>query len=62
MRQTLFIDPRIRDNVFIPLVLLMLLVALIRYYVSRVMYATDSPLLKKASLSVKALRGTILED
>ena len=47
MKQTLFIDPRIRDNVFIPLVLLMILVSVLRYFVTKIMYAPDSPLLSK---------------
>jgi hypothetical protein len=44
MKQTLYIDPRIRDYVFIPLVVLMLIVALLRYYITKLMYAVDSPL------------------
>lgn len=62
MKQSLYIDPRIRDNVFIPIVILMTIVTLLRYFVTKLMYAPDSPLLKKASLSFKVLRGTSLEQ
>lgn len=61
MKQTLFIDPRIRDNVFIPLVILMMIVAVLRYYITKLMYQPDSPLLHKASLSHKVLKQTLLE-
>ena len=47
MKQTLFIDPRIRDNVFIPLLLLMILVSILRYFVTKLMYSPDSPLIAK---------------
>jgi len=62
MKQTLYIDPRIRDNVFIPLVVLMLIVGLLRYYITKLMNATDNPLLQKATVSLKALKHTMLED
>ncbi len=39
----------------------MLIVALLRYYVTKIMYATDSPLLKPASISYKVLRNSIFE-
>jgi hypothetical protein len=58
----LFIDPRIRDNVFIPLVLLMILVSLLRYYVTKIMYAPDSPALQQVQLSHKTLKKTLLES
>ena len=45
MKQTLYIDPRIRDYVFFPLIILMLLVALLRYYVTKIMYQPDNALL-----------------
>jgi hypothetical protein len=61
MKQTLFIDPRIRDNVFIPLVLLMILVSVLRYFITKLMYAPDSPLLAKVNLSIRTLKKTILE-
>ena len=47
MKQTLFIDPRIRDNVFIPLLILMILVSVLRYFVTKLMYSPYSPLLGK---------------
>jgi hypothetical protein len=61
MKQTLYIDPRIRDNVFIPLVLLMLLVSLLRYYITKLMYSPDNPVLHKVGLSIRTLKKTMLE-
>lgn len=61
MKQTLFIDPRIRDNVFLPLIILMILVSLLRYFVTKIMYAPDSPLLQKVQLSHRTLKKTMLE-
>lgn len=61
MKQTLFIDPRIRDNVFLPLVLLMVLVSLLRYFVTKLMYSPDSPALGKVALSFKTLKRTLFE-
>ena len=57
----LYIDPRIRDNVFIPLVILMLLVSLLRASITKLMYAPDNPVLAKVGLSFRALKKTILE-
>ena len=62
MIQTLYIDPRIRDNVFIPLVVLMFIVALLRYYITKLMYGGDNPLLQKASISHNVLKNTLLEN
>ena len=62
MKQTLFIDPRIRDNVFIPLVVLMVLVSVLRFYVTKLMYAQDSPLLQKVQMSHKTLKKTMYES
>ena len=62
MVQSLYIDPRIRDNVFIPLVILMVIVSFLRYFVSRIMYSQDSPMLKPASMSIRVLRGSLFED
>lgn len=61
MKQTLYIDPRIRDYVFIPLVILMVIVALLRYYITKIMYAPDNAVLQPAVLSFKALKKTIFE-
>lgn len=58
---SLFIDPKIRDNVFLPMVALMLLVNYLRYYMTKVMNSKSNPLLDKASISYKNLRGTMLE-
>ena len=61
MKQSLYIDPRIRDYVFIPLVILMFIVAMLRYYITKLMYGSDNPLLQKASISYKVLKNTMLE-
>jgi hypothetical protein len=61
MKQTLFIDPRIRDNVFVPLVILMVLVSLLRFFVTKLMYSPDSPALHQVSLSHKTLKKTVFE-
>ena len=46
---------------FFPIIVLMLIVALLRYYITKIMYATDTPLLQKASLSYKVLKHTLFE-
>jgi len=62
MKQTLFLDPRIRDYVFIPLVVLMIIVQFIRFYITKLLSAPDSSLLKQANLSREALSGTIFAN
>ena len=62
MKSTLYIDPRIRDMVFIPLLMLMFIVAIIRYYVTKLMYAPESPQLEKAKISHECLKGTLLQN
>ncbi len=61
MKQSLYIDPRIRDYVFIPLVVLMFIVAMLRYYITKLMYGGDNPALQPAHVSYKVLKGTMLE-
>lgn len=61
MKQTLYIDPRIRDNVFFPLIILMVLVSLLRFFVTKIMYSPDSPALQKVRMSHRTLKKTILE-
>ena len=46
---------------FFPLVILMVIVALLRYYITKIMNAPDNPLLKKANLSFNALKKTMFE-
>lgn len=62
MKQTLYIDPRIRDNVFFPLIILMFLVGLLRFYITKIMAFPDNPLLKRASLSFNVLKKTLFEN
>lgn len=57
-----FIDPKIRDNVFLPLVLLMLVVNYLRFQITKVLNSQSHPLLESASVSFKTLRGTMLES
>lgn len=59
--QSLLIDPRIRDNVFLPMVILMFLVNYIRFYMTKVLNTQSSPLTADASISYRNLRGTIME-
>jgi hypothetical protein len=58
----LFIDPRIRDNVFLPMVLLMFLINYLRFYMTKVLNAQSHPLTEAASISHRNLRDTILES
>ena len=39
----------------------MFIVGMLRYYITKLMYAPDSPLLNPASVSHKSLKGTMLE-
>jgi hypothetical protein len=47
--------------VFVPLILLMVLISILRYFVTKLMYSPDSPVLQKVQLSHKTLKKTILE-
>ena len=62
MAQNLFIDPRIRDNVFLPMVLLMFLINYLRFYMTKVLNSQSHPLTEAASISHRNLRDTILES
>ena len=46
---------------FIPLVLLMILVSILRYFVTKLMHSPDSALLGKVQISHRTLKKTILE-
>lgn len=61
MAYQLLIDPRIRDNVMLPMVLLMFLVNYLRFFMTKILNAQSNSLLEKASISYKTLRGTMLE-
>jgi hypothetical protein len=61
MTLQLFIDPRIRDNVFLPMVILMFLVNYLRFYMTKVLNAQSNPILEPALISHRTLRGTMLE-
>ena len=58
----LLIDPKIRDNVFLPMVALMFLINYLRFYMTKVLNKQSNPLLEKPSISFKTLRGTLLES
>ena len=58
---TLFLDPRIRDNVFLPIIALMTIVTLLRFFITKLMNTPDNPLLHPASVSYNSLKNTIFE-
>ena len=60
-QQALLIDPRIRDNVFLPMVALMFLVVYARFYLTKVLNRPSNPLLEKPCVSYKSLRGTLMQ-
>jgi hypothetical protein len=62
MTSTLFLDPRIRDYVFIPLVFLMFSLQLVRIHIFRYVNEPKNFLLEKARVSYATLRNTMLED
>ena len=61
MSGDLFIDPKIRDNVFLPMVILMFLVNYLRFFMTKILNKQSNPLLEKPSISFKTLRGSMLE-
>ena len=61
MHDKIFIDPRIRDYVFLPLVFLMFNLQVLRLMAMRYMNEPKNKLLEKAKLSYATLFGTIFE-
>lgn len=61
MHAQLYIDPKIRDYVFLPLCLLMVAVQVMRIYGMRFMNEPKNKLLDPANLAFKTLHGTIFE-
>ena len=61
MTQQHFFDPKIRDNVFLPMVVLMFLVNLLRFYFTKVLNTQSNSLTDNASMSHRNLKGTMLE-
>jgi ER membrane protein complex subunit 3 len=61
MHAQLFLDPRIRDYVFVPLVFLMLTLQTLRITAMRWMNEPKNKLVEKANLSYNALFGTLFE-
>ena len=61
MHAQIYLDPRIRDYVFVPLVFLMFGMQMIRIMAMRYMNEPKNKLLEQASLSYKTLFGTIFE-
>jgi hypothetical protein len=51
MTKQIFIDPKIRDNVFIPLIVLMFFVTIIRFYLTKILNAKSNPLTEDCSIS-----------
>lgn len=58
----LFFDPKIRDYVFLPMVILMFFVNYLRFYLTKLLNSNSNPLLEKASISYRTLRNTMLEN
>ena len=58
----LFFDPKIRDYVFLPMVILMFFVNYLRFYLTKLLNSNNNPLLQKASISYRTLRNTMLEN
>jgi hypothetical protein len=58
----LFFDPKIRDYVFLPMVVLMFFVNYLRFYLTKLLNSNSNPLLQKASISYRTLRNTMLEN
>ena len=61
MHDKIFIDPRIRDYVFLPLVFLMFNLQVLRLMAMRYMNEPKNKLLQQAKLSYATLFGTIFE-
>lgn len=59
MKHVLYLDPAIRDYIFIPLIVIMVIVSLLRMNLTQLLNAKDSPLLKSVNLSRFTLKGTI---
>jgi hypothetical protein len=62
MHTPLFFDPRIRDYVFIPLVVLMVVVQLMRIYGMKYMNEPKNRLLEPAKLAYRTLHGTLFQN
>ena len=62
MHAQIYLDPRIRDYVFIPLVFLMFGMQMIRIMAMRYMNEPKNKLVEPASLAYKTLFGTIFES
>ena len=61
MHAQIFLDPRIRDYVFLPLVFLMFSMQLLRIMAMRYMNEPKNKLLNSAKLAYASLFGTIFE-
>lgn len=58
----LFFDPKIRDYVFLPMVILMFFVNYLRFYLTKLLNSNSNALLNPASISYRTLRNTMLEN
>lgn len=61
MHAQIYLDARIRDYVFIPLVILMIGVQLLRITAMRYMNAPSNKLLNPAKVAYSSLQGTYFE-
>jgi len=61
MKQVILLDTAIRDYIFLPLIVIMIIVSLLRMNVSKLMSTKDSPLMKQTSLSKYCLKNTLFQ-
>ena len=61
MHAQLFLDPRIRDYVFVPLVFLMFTLQILRIMAMRFMNEPKNKMLEKAHVAYASLFGTLFE-
>ena len=61
MHAPLYIDPRIRDFVFIPLIVLMVVVQIMRIFAMKYMNEPKNRMLEPAKMGYRTLNGTLFE-
>lgn len=61
MKQVLLLDTAIRDYIFLPLIVIMILLSLLRINLSKQMSSKDSPLLKQTNLTRYCLKNTLFQ-
>ena len=61
MHSSIYLDPRIRDYVFVPLVFLMFTLQILRIMAMRFMNEPKNKMLEKAHVAYASLFGTLFE-